>query len=107
MLEGVVIRNKFPWSNGSGNEIPGRTNGRTDGSTAGQSDGQTDRHVETSIHLSTVWIGYNKKTGNLNQYHTMTHFDAIKIYSCGKYCEKRRNCLLQAISPFLTMLSNL
>ena len=21
------------------------------------------------------------------------HFDTIKIYSCGKHCEKRRNCL--------------
>ena len=38
-------------------------------------------------------------------YHTMPHSDALKIYSCGKHCEKRRNCLLQAISPFLTMLS--
>ena len=35
----------------------------------------------------------------------MTHFDALKIYSIGKHCEKRRNCLLQAISPFLTMFS--
>ena len=23
---------------------------------------------------------------------TMLHFDALKIYSCGKHCEKRRNC---------------
>ena len=37
----------------------------------------------------------------------MLHFDAQKIYSCGKHCEKRRNCLLQAISPFLTMFSSL
>ena len=36
----------------------------------------------------------------LTYYHTMPHFDALKIYSCGKHCEKRRNCLLQAISPF-------
>ena len=35
----------------------------------------------------------------------MSHFDALKIYSCGKHCEKRRNCLEQAISPFLTMFS--
>ena len=38
----------------------------------------------------------------LTHYHTMLHFHALKIYSCGKHCEKRRNCLLQAISPFLT-----
>ena len=39
----------------------------------------------------------------LTHYHTMPHFDSLKTYSCGKHCEKRRNCLLQAISPFLTM----
>ena len=43
----------------------------------------------------------------LIHYHTMPHFDAPKIYSCEKHCEKRRNCLLQAISPFLTMFSTL
>ena len=43
----------------------------------------------------------------LTQYHTIPHFDALKIYSCGKHCEKRKNCLLQAISPFLTMFSTL
>ena len=37
----------------------------------------------------------------------MPHFDALKIYSCGKHCEKRRHCLLQAMSPFLTMFSTL
>ena len=37
----------------------------------------------------------------------MPHFDALNIYSCGKHCEKRKNCLKQAISPFLTMLSAL
>ena len=35
----------------------------------------------------------------------MPHFERPKIYSCGKHCEKRRNCLEQAISPFLTMFS--
>ena len=44
---------------------------------------------------------------SLTHYHTMLHFDTLKIYSCGKHCEKRRNCLLQAISPFLIMCSNL
>ena len=29
----------------------------------------------------------------LTHYHTLRHFDALKIYSCGKHCEKRRNCL--------------
>ena len=43
--------------------------------------------------------------GALTHYHTMPHFEAPKIYSCGKHCEKRRNCLEQAISLFLTMFS--
>ena len=30
---------------------------------------------------------------NLTYYHTMPHFDSLKIYSCGKHHEKRRNCL--------------
>ena len=29
----------------------------------------------------------------LTHYHTVAHFDALKIYSCRKRCEKRRNCL--------------
>ena len=37
----------------------------------------------------------------------MPQFDALKIYGCGKHCEKRRNCLEQATSPFLTMFSTL
>ena len=40
-------------------------------------------------------------------YYTMPHFEALKIYSCRKHCDKRRNCLFQAISPFLTMFSTL
>ena len=34
----------------------------------------------------------------LTHYHPIPHFDALKIYSCGKHCEK-------AISTFLTMFS--
>ena len=29
----------------------------------------------------------------VTHYHTLPHFDALKIYSCGKHWEKRRNCL--------------
>ena len=29
----------------------------------------------------------------LTYYLTMLHFEALKIYSSGKHCEKRRNCL--------------
>ena len=42
---------------------------------------------------------------SFTHYHTMAHFDALKIYSFGKHCKKRRNCFLQAIPPFLTMFS--
>ena len=31
----------------------------------------------------------------------------FSIYSCGKHCEKRRKCLKQAVSPFLTMFPTL
>ena len=43
----------------------------------------------------------------LTHYHTMSLFDALKIYGFGKHCEKRRNGLEQAVSPFLTMFSTL
>ena len=36
----------------------------------------------------------------LTHYHTMPHFDALKIYSCGKLCKKRRNCLLTSNFSF-------
>ena len=42
------------------------------------------------------------KYKSLTHYHTMLH-----IYSCGKQCKKRRNCLQQTISPFLTKFSTL
>ena len=29
----------------------------------------------------------------LTHYHTIPHFDALKIYSGRKHCEERRNCL--------------
>ena len=37
----------------------------------------------------------------------MPHLEALKINSCGKHCEKRRNYLEQAISPFPTLFSTL
>ena len=38
---------------------------------------------------------YNKIETNviLTHYHTIPHFDALKIYSCRKNCEKTRNSL--------------
>ena len=40
-------------------------------------------------------------------YHTIQHFDALMTYNCRKHSEKRKNCLLQAISPILTMFTTL
>ena len=43
----------------------------------------------------------------LTHYQKMPHFDTLKIYSCRKHCEKRGNCLQQAICLFLTIFSTL
>ena len=38
----------------------------------------------------------------------MPHFDALKIFSCGKHCEKRRNCLFsQRFLPYMTLIFHL
>ena len=38
-------------------------------------------------------LSVSSREWSLTHYHTMPHFDTLKIYSCGKHCEKRRNCL--------------
>ena len=48
-----------------------------------------DCEVTTSCPAMFTWIFMHY----LSHYHTMLHFDALKIYSYGKHCEKRRNCL--------------
>ena len=35
-----------------------------------------------------------------SHYRTMPHFEALKICSSAKHCEKMRNCLLQALLLF-------
>ena len=35
----------------------------------------------------------------------LPHFDPLKMFSSRKHCKKRKNCLFQAISCFLTVLS--
>ena len=42
-----------------------------------------------SLELLKVGIVYKK----LTHYHTILHFDTLKIYSCRKHCEKKRICL--------------
>ena len=48
--------------------------------------------ASSSGSASTV-LKTSKKYSNLTHYHTIPHSDTLKIYSCGKDCEKRRNCL--------------
>ena len=60
-----------------------------------------------SCIMSKIWSSDNKKKASSTHYHTILHFDILKMYNYGKHCEKRRNCLYQAISPFLTMFSTL
>ena len=54
-------------------------------------------HLCEALHQSRIQqtgiTGSIVKQTVLTHYHTMPQFDALKIYSCGKYCEKRRNCL--------------
>ena len=45
----------------------------------------------TIFYLVIIVISAIKQ--GLTHYCTMPHFDALKIYNCGKHCEKRRNCL--------------
>ena len=59
----------------------------------------------TKCNVLVTFILWSANTSNLDQseillydkelthYHTMLHFDVLKIYSCGKHREKRRNCL--------------
>ena len=61
--------------------------------------------VKCIQEITIVTVKIMKK--DFNPFPHNVHFDALNIYSCGKHCEKRRNCLLQAISPFLTMFSTL
>ena len=77
--------------------------------------------IKIGFKISIVFILSSANASNLNRsqslsfgkgsthYHSMPYFDALKIYmySCRKHCEKRRNCLQHAISPFLTMFSTL
>ena len=47
----------------------------------------------SAVSLNLGW-SQNGILGNwLTNYHTMPHFEALKIHSSGKHCEKSRNCL--------------
>ena len=51
---------------------------------------------QSKILLSGNWLTHS---------HTMTPFDAPGKQAFRKHCGKRRNCLSEAISPFLTVFS--
>ena len=62
---------------------------------------EQNTRVWTLFHISQpLWK-------SLTHYHTIPHFESLKIYSCGKHYEKRKKCLKQAISPFLTIFPTL
>ena len=66
------------------------------GDIIGQQSGLTgpDTHGQaTSNKVNNISLNHALSKGGLTHYHIMPHFDAIKIYSCRKHCEKRRNCL--------------
>ena len=44
---------------------------------------------------------------SLTHYHTMPHFDVLKIYSCGKHCKKKEKLIEMSISPFPIAFSTL
>ena len=49
-------------------------------------------HLQRPVNLKAVYNVLAER--DLTHYHAIPHFDALKIYSCEKHCEKRRNnCL--------------
>ena len=62
-----------------------------------QTYGRTDRRTIKTICPDLSMQGHKKRHNSekdaLTHYHTIPHFDPLKIYGCGKHCEKRRNCL--------------
>ena len=87
----------------------GPTYGRTRGRDGDDINTSTSETYKKSFHkpIRQYTFALTVHEPWLTRYHTMPHFDALMRYSCGKHCEKRRNCLEQAISPFLTMFSTL
>ena len=63
-----------------------------------QNDCEQTIHMLTKLNFLILDLVQNISETNLlyihlTHYHTMPHFDALKINSCGKHCENRRNCL--------------
>ena len=59
----------------------------------------------------TVFFKSLPSKGYLTYYHTIPHFDALKIYSCENHCEKRRNAcnnqfllFSQCILPYMPLI---
>ena len=61
---------------------------------------QTKNQVWLIFHIEENIAGKGEEKSPLTHYHTMPHFDALKIYSCGKHCEKRRNCQINMALNF-------
>ena len=53
-----------------------------------------DSKTEKMLEIFPFPTVYLKAQDRLTHYHTMPHFDAPKIYSCGKHCEKKEKLLV-------------
>ena len=66
-------------------------------------------HVKRLFYLITILVvqqnGFYRSIIGLTLYSIYTHSDASTPDSFRKHCGKRRNCSLQAISPFPLMFS--
>ena len=41
---------------------------------------------------------------SLTHYHTILHFDALKIYSCGRHCNKQFLLFSQCFLPYMVLI---
>ena len=71
------------------------------------STGKPDNIFNFKSDLDLTQYAKAKKDVGLTHYLTIPHFDAPKIYSCGKHREKGEIACNKAISPFFTMFSTL
>ena len=56
--------------------------------------------LSSAASLNLGWSQNGVSGNGLTHYHTMRHFDALKIYSCGKHCDKRTKLLVTSNFSF-------
>ena len=62
--------------------------------------------LKNSFFMKNIYVMFYRKAAKCTAKCIDTGQPA-QSHSCGKHCEKKRNCVEQAISPFLTMFSTL